>query len=121
VQSILPELGIPREKFVFVSGIGCSSRFPYYMNTYGSTPSTAGRRRLPPAPLANPELEVWVATGDGMRAPIGVTIDPRPSAQHRSQDPHVQQPDLWSDQGPVPPPSSEKEDQVHPFGSLDRP
>ena len=72
VQSILPELGIPREKFVFVSGIGCSSRFPYYMNTYGfhtihgRAPAIATGVKL-----ANPELEVWVATGDGDALSIG--------------------------------------------------
>ena len=72
VQSILPELGIPREKFVFISGIGCSSRFPYYMNTYGfhtihgRAPAIATGLKL-----ANPELEVWVATGDGDALSIG--------------------------------------------------
>ena len=71
-QSVLPELGIPREKIVVVSGIVCSSRFPYYMNTYGFH-SIHGRA---PAiatgiKLANPELEVWVATGDGDGLSIG--------------------------------------------------
>jgi 2-oxoglutarate ferredoxin oxidoreductase subunit beta len=72
VQSVLPELGIPREKFVFVSGIGCSSRFPYYMNTFGFH-SIHGRA---PAiatgiKIANPDLHVWVATGDGDALSIG--------------------------------------------------
>jgi 2-oxoglutarate ferredoxin oxidoreductase subunit beta len=72
IQTVLPELGVPREKFVFVSGIGCSSRFPYYMNTYGFH-SIHGRA---PAiatgiKLANPDLEVWVATGDGDALSIG--------------------------------------------------
>ena len=49
VQKVMPELGIPREKMVFVSGIGCSSRFPYYMNTYGFHRFTAARRQLLPA------------------------------------------------------------------------
>jgi 2-oxoglutarate ferredoxin oxidoreductase subunit beta len=72
VQSVFPELGIPREKFVIVSGIGCSSRFPYYMNTYGfhgihgRAPAIATGVKL-----ANPELEVWVATGDGDALSIG--------------------------------------------------
>ena len=48
VQAVFPELGIPREKFVIISGIGCSSRFPYYMNTYGFNSSTVGLRRSPP-------------------------------------------------------------------------
>jgi 2-oxoglutarate ferredoxin oxidoreductase subunit beta len=72
VQKILPELNIPREKHVFVSGIGCSSRFPYYMNTYGIH-SIHGR-----APtlatgiaIANPDLHVWVITGDGDGLSIG--------------------------------------------------
>ncbi|MEZ5331625.1 MAG: 2-oxoacid:ferredoxin oxidoreductase subunit beta [Thermoanaerobaculia bacterium] len=72
VQSVLPELGIPREKFVVVSGIGCSSRFPYYMNTYGFH-SIHGRA---PAiatglKLTRPDLEVWIATGDGDAMSIG--------------------------------------------------
>jgi len=72
VQAVLPELGIPREKFVVVSGIGCSSRFPYYMNTYGFH-SIHGRA---PAiatglKLTRPDLEVWIATGDGDAMSIG--------------------------------------------------
>ncbi|HEX9653021.1 MAG TPA: 2-oxoacid:ferredoxin oxidoreductase subunit beta [bacterium] len=71
-QRTLPNIGIPREKFVFVSGIGCSSRFPYYMNTYGFH-SIHGRA---PAiatgvKITNPELSVWVATGDGDALSIG--------------------------------------------------
>ncbi|MBZ0267724.1 2-oxoacid:ferredoxin oxidoreductase subunit beta, partial [bacterium] len=63
VQSVLPTLDLPREKFVFVSGIGCSSRFPYYMNTYGfhtihgRAPAIATGVKL-----ANPDLSVWVIT-----------------------------------------------------------
>src|SRR5688572_24883659 len=72
VKKILPTLGIPREKFVFVSGIGCSSRFPYYVNTYGIH-SIHGRA---PAiatglKLARPDLHVWVITGDGDALSIG--------------------------------------------------
>src|SRR6266853_2959890 len=72
VQKVMPELGIPREKFVFVSGIGCSSRFPYYMNTYGFH-SIHGRA---PAiatgvKVSRPELQVWVITGDGDALSIG--------------------------------------------------
>jgi 2-oxoglutarate/2-oxoacid ferredoxin oxidoreductase subunit beta len=72
VQSVLPTLDIPREKFVFVSGIGCSSRFPYYMNTYGfhtihgRAPAIATGVKL-----ANPDLSVWVITGDGDSLSIG--------------------------------------------------
>ena len=47
-QKVMPDFGIPKEKIVFISGIGCSGRFPYYMNTTASTRSTAGRRRWRP-------------------------------------------------------------------------
>ena len=72
VQSFLAELDVDREKHVFVSGIGCSSRFPYYMNAYGMH-SIHGRA---PAiatgvALANPDLTVWVVTGDGDATSIG--------------------------------------------------
>ena len=72
VQKVMPDLGIPREKMVFVSGIGCSSRFPYYMNTYGF--HGIHGRALPIATgvkAANPELSVWVVTGDGDALSIG--------------------------------------------------
>lgn len=68
----LPDLGIPRENFVFVSGIGCSSRFPYYVNTYGfhgihgRAPTIATGIKA-----ANPALSVWVITGDGDALSIG--------------------------------------------------
>src|SRR4029453_12101990 len=72
VQKAMPELGIPKEDIVFISGIGCSSRFPYYMNTYGF-PTIHGRA---PAlatglKLANPDLTVFVVTGDGDGLSIG--------------------------------------------------
>ncbi len=72
IQKLLPDLGIPRENFVFISGIGCSSRFPYYVETYGMH-SIHGRA---PAiatgiKLARPELSVWVITGDGDALAIG--------------------------------------------------
>ena len=72
VQMMMPDLGVRRESTVFVSGIGCSSRFPYYMNTYGMH-SIHGRA---PAiatglALARPELDVWVITGDGDGLSIG--------------------------------------------------
>ncbi|MBI5596183.1 MAG: 2-oxoacid:ferredoxin oxidoreductase subunit beta [Elusimicrobia bacterium] len=72
VQKVLPALGIPKEKFVIVSGIGCSSRFPYYMNTYGFH-SIHGRAPAVATgvKLANPELQVWVVTGDGDGLSIG--------------------------------------------------
>ncbi|MFI5252065.1 MAG: 2-oxoacid:ferredoxin oxidoreductase subunit beta [Bacteroidota bacterium] len=72
VQRVMPELNIPRHKIVFVSGIGCSSRFPYYMNTYGFH-SIHGRAAAIASGLkiARPDLSVWVATGDGDGLSIG--------------------------------------------------
>jgi len=72
VQKVMPELGVPRENVVFVSGIGCSSRFPYYMNTYGFH-SIHGRAPAIATGLkvARPELSVWVITGDGDGLSIG--------------------------------------------------
>ena len=72
VQAVFPELGIPKERFVVVSGIGCSSRFPYYMNTYGfhtihgRAPAVATGLKI-----SRPDLEVWIATGDGDALSIG--------------------------------------------------
>lgn len=72
VQNALPEIGIEKEKIVFVSGIGCSSRFPYYINTYGfhglhgrAVPVASGLK------VSNPELSIWVVTGDGDLLAIG--------------------------------------------------
>ncbi|MFN2587598.1 MAG: 2-oxoacid:ferredoxin oxidoreductase subunit beta [Actinomycetota bacterium] len=72
VQGVMPELGIPREKMAFVSGIGCSSRFPYYMNTYGIH-GIHGRAPAIATGLATarPDLQVWVVTGDGDALSIG--------------------------------------------------
>jgi 2-oxoglutarate ferredoxin oxidoreductase subunit beta len=72
VQKVMPELGLPRERFVFISGIGCSSRFPYYMNTYGFH-SIHGRASAIATGLAisRPDLSVWVVTGDGDGLSIG--------------------------------------------------
>jgi 2-oxoglutarate ferredoxin oxidoreductase subunit beta len=72
MQKALPEMGVKREDVVFISGIGCSSRFPYYMDTYGMhgihgrAPAIASGVKL-----ANPELSVWVITGDGDGMAIG--------------------------------------------------
>ncbi len=72
LQKLMPELDRPRENQVFISGIGCSSRFPYYMNTFGfhtihgRAPAIATGVKL-----ANPELDVWVITGDGDGFSIG--------------------------------------------------
>ncbi len=71
-QRVMPDLGIPKHKMVFVSGIGCSSRFPYYMDTYGfhgihgrATAIASGLK------IARPDLSVWVVTGDGDGMSIG--------------------------------------------------
>jgi 2-oxoglutarate ferredoxin oxidoreductase subunit beta len=72
VQKLMPELGIARENICFVSGIGCSSRFPYYMNTYGfhgihgRAPAIATGLKM-----TRPDLQVWVVTGDGDGLSIG--------------------------------------------------
>jgi len=71
-QQVLPTLGIPREKFVVVSGIGCASRFPYYMNVYGfhtvhgRAPTIATGIKV-----SNPDLSVWIVSGDGDALSIG--------------------------------------------------
>ncbi|MBR9830608.1 2-oxoacid:ferredoxin oxidoreductase subunit beta [bacterium] len=72
VQSILPETGVNKEDIVFISGIGCSSRFPYYMDTFGMH-SIHGRATAVASGLkiARPELSVWVITGDGDSLSIG--------------------------------------------------
>ena len=72
MKKMLPSLGVPRENIVFISGIGCSSRFPYYMNTYGIH-SIHGRAPAFATGLkaARPELMVWVITGDGDGLSIG--------------------------------------------------
>jgi 2-oxoglutarate ferredoxin oxidoreductase subunit beta len=72
VQTLMPDLGMRRENTVFISGIGCSSRFPYYMNTYGM--HSIHGRALPLATglaVSRPDLDVWVVTGDGDALSIG--------------------------------------------------
>ena len=72
MKKVLASLGYPKEKIVFISGIGCSSRFPYYLNTYGfhaihgRAPTLATGLKV-----ANPELQVWIVTGDGDGLSIG--------------------------------------------------
>ncbi|HEY2327165.1 MAG TPA: 2-oxoacid:ferredoxin oxidoreductase subunit beta [Gaiellaceae bacterium] len=72
VQSFMPELGLEREKIVFISGIGCAARFPYYMQTYGMH-SIHGRAPAIATGLAvsRPDLSVWVVSGDGDALSIG--------------------------------------------------
>ena len=103
LKQVLASLGVPRERFVFVSGVGCSSRLPYYLNTYGfqtihgRAPAVATGLKL-----VRPELSVWVVTGDGdglfdRRQPP----HPRPASQRRSQNPPFQQRGARPDEGPV--------------------
>ena len=72
MKKVLPTLNLPKEKFAFISGIGCSSRFPYYMDTYGfhsihgRAPAIASGFKL-----ARPDMQVWVITGDGDALSIG--------------------------------------------------
>jgi len=72
MKKVMPQIGVPREKIVFVSGIGCSSRFPYYMNTYGMH-SIHGRAPAIASGLktVRQDLMVWVITGDGDALSIG--------------------------------------------------
>ncbi|HTM65034.1 MAG TPA: 2-oxoacid:ferredoxin oxidoreductase subunit beta [Flavipsychrobacter sp.] len=72
VQKVFPTLGIPKENFVIISGIGCSSRFPYYMNTFGMH-SIHGRATAIASGLkaTRPELSIWIVTGDGDSLSIG--------------------------------------------------
>lgn len=72
VQTVFPDLGVAKENFVFISGIGCSSRFTYYMDTYGMH-SIHGRAAAIASGVkaANPELSVWIVSGDGDAMSIG--------------------------------------------------
>jgi len=72
VQGVMPDLGVPKEDLVFVSGIGCSSRFPYYMDTYGFH-SIHGRAPAIATGISStrPDLKVFVITGDGDGLSIG--------------------------------------------------
>lgn len=72
LENVFPLLGIPKEDFVVVSGIGCSSRFPYYMNTYGIHGIHGRAAALATGiKLTNPKLSVWMISGDGDSMAIG--------------------------------------------------
>ena len=72
VQQVFASLGVPKEKFVLISGIGCSSRFPYYLDTYGfHTIHGRAPALATGVKIANPDLDVWVVTGDGDGLSIG--------------------------------------------------
>ena len=103
VQLLMPELGVRRENTVFVSGIGCAARFPYYMNTYGMhahpRPGAGHRHRPghgPPRPRRVGRRRRRRHAVDRRQPP-----DPRAAPQRQPHDPDVQQPDLRADQGPV--------------------
>ena len=103
MQGFMPELGIERERLVFISGIGCAARFPYYMQTYGMH-SIHGRAPAIATGLATsrPDLSVWVVTRRRRRAlDRRQPPDPRPAPEREREDPALQQPDLRPDEGPV--------------------
>ena len=102
-QKMMPDFGVPRENIVFISGIGCSGRLPYYMNTYGFH-TIHGRAPTLATGLkaARPELMVWVITGDGDALSIGGNHVLHAMRRNVDITPgHVQQPHLRPDQGPV--------------------
>ena len=103
VQALMPELGVPPEQTVFVSGIGCAGRFVYYMDTYG-VHGIHGRAPALATGLATarPDLSIWVVYRRRRRAlDRRQPPDPRAAPQRADQDPALQQPDLRPDEGPV--------------------
>ena len=103
MQLLLAEIGVRPENLVFVSGIGCAARFPYYMNTYGLH-SIHGRAPAVATgvALARPDLDVWVIGGDGDMLSIGGNHLIHALRRNvEPEDHHVQQPDLRAHQGPV--------------------
>ena len=103
VQGFMPQLGLRRENVVFISGIGCAARFPYYMNTYGMH-SIHGRAPAIATGLASdPAGPVGVGRHRGRRCAVHrrQPPDPRVAPEREHEDPAVQQPDLRPDQGSV--------------------
>ena len=102
LKQVLASRGEPRERFVFVSGVGCSSRMPYYLNTYGfqtlhgRAPTVATGLKL-----TRPELSVWVITGDGDGLSIGGNHLIHALAQYRPQNSPFQQRSAGPDARPV--------------------
>ena len=124
VQKVMPTLGIPRENIAIISGIGCSSRFPYYMNTYGMH-SIHGRATAIASGLkaSRPDLSVWIVTGDGDGLSIG--LNHTMQLMRRNFDVNVL---LFNNQiygltkGQYSPTSEEKKvTKSTPFGSIDHP
>ena len=103
VQMLMPELGVRRESTVFLSGIGCAARFPYYMNTYGMH-SIHGRAPAIATGSGHHPARPRRVGGDRRRRRAldrGQPSDPCPPPQRQPHHPVVQQPDLRADQGPV--------------------
>ena len=103
MQGFMPELGIERERLVFVSGIGCAARFPYYMQTYGMH-SIHGRAPAIATGLADvPARPVRLGRDRRRRRALDrrQPPDPRAAPQRQREDPALQQPDLRADEGPV--------------------
>jgi 2-oxoglutarate ferredoxin oxidoreductase subunit beta len=124
VQKVMPTLGIPRENIAIISGIGCSSRFPYYMNTYGMH-SIHGRATAIASGLkaSRPDLSVWIVTGDGDGLSIG--LNHTMQLMRRNFNVNVL---LFNNQiygltkGQYSPTSEEKKvTKSTPFGSIDHP
>ena len=97
----MPDLGLEREKIVFVSGIGCAARFPYDMQTYGMH-SIDGRAPAIATGLAvtRPDLSVWVVSGDGDALSIGGNHLIHALREREHQDPDAEQRYLRPDEGP---------------------
>ncbi len=103
VQLLLPELGVRRENTVFVSGIGCAARFPYYMNTYGMHSIHGRAPAIATGSGGDPARPRRLGGHRGRRLAVDRRQPPHPRSppQREAHDPHVQQPDLRLDQGPV--------------------
>jgi len=117
-QKTMPSFGVAKEKIVFISGIGCSGRLPYYMNTFGFH-TIHGRAATIATGLkgARPDLMVWVITGDGDALSIGGNHLIHAMRRNVDEDDHVQQPHLRSHQGSgVTNVTDRQEDQVHANG-----
>ena len=116
VQQFMPELGIPPERIVFITGIGCAGRFAYYMNTYGMH-GIHGRAPALATGLAStrPDLSIWVVDRRRRRAvDRRQPPDPRAAPQRPGEDPAVQQPDLRAHEGPgVPDLRARQDHEVH--------
>ena len=114
-QKLMPDFGVPKENIVFISGIGCSGRLPYYMNTYGFHTIHGRAPTLATGPQGRPARPHGLGHHRRRRRAVD-RRQPRPpldAPQRRHQDRHVQQPDLRPDQGPgVPDVGARQDDEV---------